>query len=302
MNKLLTILLLYVLPVAGFAQSNYTSINSIPEGTQAYWWSAGHRYAVWKAPGWTVGDTNSILVFSFGGLGEPTAPEMWSIKPFPELISGSWNGQIYKNNGDVVKVLLIGVRDTAFQNAVYTIHRNMIGAAITQAGIDTSAVPDWKVIILGLSNGSNMINRLITAGGSGQAWSDYIKRIVHAAPPQPYSTGDPAYERYNNRKVVRIHTTTTDGTTSPQFALRLKDSIVNASDASVEVITWPDNCHCAWNYAYDVSGLNDPPGTHEPDSNEWRILVNDVAYQEPQEPQEEQSHVIRVRMRIKVIE
>lgn len=289
---LLIILTLYYFP--GFGQSNYTSLASVPEGVQAYWWNAGHRYAVWKAPGWTVGDTNSVLVISFGGLGEPTAPEMFEIKPFPELILGTWNGQVYKNNGDVVKVLLIGVRDTVFQNTVYTIHRNMIGAAITQAGIDTATAPDWAVTLKGLSNGSNHVNRLIVAGGTGQAWTNYIKRIVHAAPPQPYATGDPFYERYSNRKVVRIHTTLTDETTSPQFASRLKDSIENASDAQVTLITWPVNGHVAWNYAYDVSGLNDPPGTHAHDSNEWRILFNDVPFQAPVE------EIDKVRIRAKI--
>lgn len=304
MNKLFTILLLYVLPVAGFAQSNYTNLNAVPEGTSAYWWNEGRRYPVFKANGWSASDSLSVILFTFGGSGETTPASMWNVSPLKELNQSSWNGTLNRNQGDVVKFLVVGVRDTALQNAVYTLARNLIQQAVVQTGIDTTSSPDFKVIIAGLSAGAAMVNRLKVAGGSNHAWTNWVKRWMFAATPIPYGTGDPAYERYNG-SLVRIYTTTEDTHPStPQgFSFRLRDSIANSSNADVSVKIYDDVCHCAWIYAYSVAGLTDPPGTHAPDSNEWRIMVNDLPYEEPVEPQPvEETEVIRVRMRIRVIE
>lgn len=303
MNKLLTILLLFITH-ASAAQSDYTNLNSVPEGVSAYWWNEGRRYPVFKPVGWSASDSLSVIVFSFGGAGETTAASMWGVPPINHLNNSTWNGTLNRNQGDVVKFLYVGVRDTALQNAVYTLARNLIQQAVIQTGIDTTSSPEFKVIIAGLSAGANMVNRLKVAGGSNHAWTNWVKRWMIAATPAPYATGDPAYERYNNN-LVRVYTTTEDThpSTPRTFSIRLVDSISNASNANVSLKSYDDVCHCAWTYAYSITGLTDPAGTHEPDSNEWRIMVNDLPYEEPVEPQPvEETEVIRVRMRIRVIE
>lgn len=299
MKNIIKILLLLT-PFVGFAQPNYTNLNSVPEGTPAYWWNEGRRYPVFKANGWNAADSLSVILFTFGGAGETTPASMWNITPLKEMNESTWNGTLNRNQGDVVKFLVVGVRDTALQNAVYTLARNLIQQAVIQTGIDTTNSPDFKVIIAGLSAGANMVNRLKVAGGSNHAWTNWVKRWMIAATPTPYATGDPAYERYNG-SLVRIYTTTED--THPQtpssYSFRLRDSIANGSNANVSIKVYDAVCHCAWIYAYSIAGLTDPPGTHEHDSNEWRIMVNDLPYEEPEEPEE--PNAIRVRMRLRVV-
>lgn len=289
-----SLIIILLLPLFGLSQSNYANIADIPEATQGYWYSAGHRYAAWKAQGWSAADPKSVVVFSFGGVGEDIAADMWGIRPFDSLVAGKWNGKLIKNNGDTIRFLFIGVRDTSFANANYTTARTMIGDLITETGIDTTTAPAYKIIMVGLSNGSNMLNRIVAGGGSGHAWSNYVKRFIHAATPLPFGTGPPVWSRYNGSK-IRIHTTTTDSITDPAYATRLRDTIAANSDADVSVKTWSANCHCAWNYAYQITGLNDPVGTHAGNSNEWRIMVDDTDYVPPPDPVE----AIRVRLRIK---
>lgn len=276
------LLILFFVPIIGFAQSNYSTIAAIPEATQAYWYYQNYAYATWKTEGWNPADTNSAVFIWQGGNGETTAPEMWTVPPLSYVLSGAWNGKIVKNNGDVVKWLFIGVRDTAKLNAVYTIIRNMIGQVVTSNSIDTTNMPDWRFVHGGLSDGANMANRVKVAnGGSGHAWSNMIKRYVHAAGPMPYGTSA-TYARYNGSR-VRIHTTTTDTNagTATAYSYDLQEDIEAASNALVSVIVHPYSCHCAWNHALPYTGLNDPPGTHSPTSSEWRILVDDVEYVPP---------------------
>lgn len=297
-TKMRNILFILLLPISVFSQSFIPN----SEATMDYMKHNNYIYAFWRTQGWNAADSNSVIVFAHGGAGQTTPASMWNIEPMSYLKNGTWDGKLVKNNGDTVRFLFVGVRDTTLLNTTYTEMRGMYGYVITTLGVDTANSPDWKVIAIGLSAGANMLNRLVVGnGGSNHAWALYVKRFIFAATPIPYGTNAnySNYNRVGTSAIVRIHTTTTDGVTAPGFSSRLKDSIDLHSNATTSFTVWPDNCHCAWQYAYSVAGLKDPPGTHAPDSNEWRILVNDVPYVPEPDPG---GDPIRVRMRIRVVE